>query len=311
MTSTFSIPSNRLQQHGVDLTQAWQRMLARPISTLATLLAIATTLLLPILLLVISSSLTQTLNEYSNSPRLTAYLVNTSNESTISEVSERLLSREDIGLIEVVSKSSAYTEFANISGIGGLLSELEGNPLPDALIVSALELDLVQLESLAEELAAFPEIDLVQLDGEWIRRLQGFTELLRSFGLLIGLAALIGFFLVIANTIKLSVQQSQDEIRVLKLIGAPDAFILRPLLYSGLLFGFFAAVLALILHFSIIVTFRRLIDEFLLEYNASMPADIDFSLGLVGLVLFLLASSSTGLLAAGASAYREILKLEP
>lgn len=311
MTSTFSAPSNRLQQHGVDLTQAWQKMLARPISTLATLLAISTTLLLPILLLVISSSLTQTLDEYSNNPRLTAYLIDTSDETMISEVSKRLLLRKDIGLVEVVSKSSAYTEFANISGFDGLLNELEGNPLPDALIVSALEFDLAQLESLARELAAFPEIDLVQLDGQWIRRLQGFTELLRSFGLLIGLAALIGFFLVIANTIKLSVQQSEDEIRVLKLIGAPDAFILRPLLYSGLLLGFFAAVLALILHFAIIVVFRRLIDEFLLEYNASMPADIDFSLGLAGLGLLLLASSSTGLLAAGASAYREILKLEP
>ncbi|MFT6056656.1 MAG: cell division protein FtsX, partial [Pseudohongiellaceae bacterium] len=79
MISTFSAPSNRLQQHVVDLKQAWQEMLSRPVATLATLLAIATTLLVPILLLVISSSLTQTLDQYSNSPRLTAYLIESSN----------------------------------------------------------------------------------------------------------------------------------------------------------------------------------------------------------------------------------------
>jgi len=81
MTSTFSAPSNRLQQHVVDLRQAWQGMLTRPIATLSTLLAIATTLLVPILLLVISSGLAQALDPYSNSPRLTAYLIDTSDKA--------------------------------------------------------------------------------------------------------------------------------------------------------------------------------------------------------------------------------------
>ncbi|HAG72117.1 MAG TPA: hypothetical protein DCL66_07910, partial [Gammaproteobacteria bacterium] len=126
-----------------------------------------------------------------------------------------------------------------------------------------------------------------------------------------GLAALLGFFLVIVNTTKLIVQQSEDEIRVLKLIGAPDTFILRPFLYSGLAYGFFVAVLAFILQFAIIAAFGSLIDEFLLKYNASLPAQVDFSLGFTWLLFLLLASSFTGLLAAGVSAYQEILKLEP
>jgi cell division transport system permease protein len=311
VTSTFSAPSNRLQQHVVDLKQAWQGMLARPVATLATLLAIATTLLVPILLLIISSSLAQTLDQYSNSPQLTAYLVESSNENMILHVSERLLLREDIGVVEVVPRARAFAEFANIAGFDGLLGELEINPLPDALIILALELDPTKLESLAKELAAYPEIDLVQLDVEWIKRLQGFTQLMRNLGLLIGLAALIGFFLVIANTTKLIVQQSEDEIRVLKLIGAPDAFILRPLLYSGLLYGLCAAVFSLILQSAMIATFVSLVDEFLVEYNTSFPTEIDFNLGLVETLFMLLASSSIGFLAAGISAYREVLKLEP
>lgn len=311
MTSTFSAPSNRLQQHVVDLRQAWQGMLTRPIATLSTLLAIATTLLVPILLLTISSGLTQALDPYSNSPRLTAYLIDTSDEAMMGVVSKRLLAREDIGVVEVVPKESAFAEFANISGFGDLLGELESNPLPDALIISALQLDFTQLERLAVELGAFPEIDLVQLDAQWIRRLQGFTQLIKKFGLLIGLAALLGFFLVIVNTTKLIVQQSEDEIRVLKLIGAPDTFILRPFLYSGLAYGFFVAVLAFILQFAIIAAFGSLLDEFLLKYNASLPAQVDFSLGFTWLLFLLLASSFTGLLAAGVSAYQEILKLEP
>lgn len=286
-------------------------MLSRPFATLATMLAIATTLLVPILLLLFSSSLSEALDRYSNSPRLTAYLIGSSNEVMMSEVSERLLARDDIGLIELIPKQSAFTEFVSSNDFGALLVELEHNPLPDGLIITPLVSEPSQLEELANELRAFPEIELVQLDTQWIMRLQGFTQLVRTMGLLIGTAAMLGFFLVIANTIKISVQQSEDEIRVLKLIGAPDSFILRPLLYTGLLYGFCAAMLAAIFQYAIFGTFNVLIGEFLSQYNTSARSEFSLNLGLIEFLLLLLVSSCTGMLAAGSTAYSAILKLEP
>jgi cell division transport system permease protein len=61
--------------------------------------------------------------------------------------------------------------------------------------------------------------------------------------LLLGLAVL----LVVGNTIRLDIQNRRREIEVAKLIGATDAFIRRPFLYSGAWYGLFGGVAAWLL----------------------------------------------------------------
>ncbi|HSG50622.1 MAG TPA: FtsX-like permease family protein, partial [Rheinheimera sp.] len=50
--------------------------------------------------------------------------------------------------------------------------------------------------------------------------------------------------LIIGNTIRLSIMNKKDEIEVMKLVGATDAFIQRPFLYSGIWYGVFGGLLA-------------------------------------------------------------------
>lgn len=300
-----------ISQHTGDLLQAWQEMLTTPAASLATILAIASTLLMPILLLLVSTGLSNSLSQYAENPKLTAYLVSSANESSISRVSERLLQREDISVVEIVTKEQALQDFGELSGFTGLLSELEENPLPDALIITPLALNNAQLEELATELANFPEIERLELDIEWLRSLQGFTGLLQILGLAMGALAILGFFLVIGNSVKLTVQQAEDETRVLKLIGASDAFILQPLIYSGLLYGLFAAILAIFLQWGILAAFNTLISDFVQDYGESALIEISFSLSLTGFFACLLGSASMGALASGLAAYRAIQNLDP
>ena len=57
---------------------------------------------------------------------------------------------------------------------------------------------------------------------------------------LLGLAVL----LVIGNTIRLEIQNRREEILVTKLIGATNAFVRRPFLYSGIWYGILGALIA-------------------------------------------------------------------
>lgn len=311
-TSKQRPSSKLLQQHLVDFRQALADILVTPVASLATLLAIAATLVTPIVLLVISFGLASTLDQYGNAPRITAFLsTDPTNDSRLSDVSERLLLRNDISLIELAPRAAALAELAAANGLENLLGELEDNPLPDALIITPLVSDITQLENLAAELESLPEIDLVQLDFEWIRRLQRFAELIGNMGFLLSSAALLGFFLVIGNVVRLSIQRSHDEIRVLKLIGAPDFFILRPLLYSGLLYGVAAAVLALMLQALVLSSFTSLVSAFLEEYDIVLSSEDAFGLGVGNGLLTLVACGLIGLLAAGASAYVEVRRLDP
>ena len=60
-------------------------------------------------------------------------------------------------------------------------------------------------------------------------------------------AALLGaaILVIIGNTIRLDIQNRRDEIEVTKLIGASNAFVRRPFLYSGFWYGFAGGLMAL------------------------------------------------------------------
>jgi cell division transport system permease protein len=82
-----------------------------------------------------------------------------------------------------------------------------------------------------------PEADIVQVDTEWVRRFHAILDILQR-SIAIG-AALLGaaIIVIIGNTIRLDIQNRHEEIEVTKLIGASDAFVRRPFLYSGLWYG--------------------------------------------------------------------------
>ncbi|MFK7863463.1 MAG: cell division protein FtsX [Pseudohongiellaceae bacterium] len=311
MTGNKPIKPNLVSQHLDDFQQSWNEMRARPLASTATVLAIASTLVIPILLIIISAGLNDAIGQYSNGPTLTAYLRDSENGNNIEEVSERLLTRNDISFIEVITKSQAIAELGQLGGLRSLLDDLDNNPLPDALVITPLATDYSQLERLAVELGMFEEIERVDLDLEWLRSLQKFSQLIRTTGMVLGISSLLGFVLVIGNSVKLTVQQSEDEIKVLKLIGASDAFILRPLMYTGLLYGLLAAIAAYLIQLAIFVTFNRQIEEFAAFYDASALAIVSFSLPFSGFLLCLLGSMSLGVLASGISAFSAIKNLEP
>ena len=92
-----------------------------------------------------------------------------------------------------------------------------------------------QMESLRRYIAAWPEVDLVQVDSDWVQRLNAILDLLR--GVVLGAAVLlgVGVLAVIGNTIRLEIFNRRAEIEVTKLVGGSNAFVRRPFLYTGLL----------------------------------------------------------------------------
>ena len=87
----------------------------------------------------------------------------------------------------------------------------------------------------------------MQLDRRWLERLYAIVDIAKR-GVLV-LACLLGLavLLVVGNTIRLSIEGRRAEIQITKLIGGTDSFIRRPFLYSGLWYGLFGGVFALIL----------------------------------------------------------------
>jgi cell division transport system permease protein len=103
------------------------------------------------------------------------------------------------------------------------------------------------LEDLQRELRKIDDVDLAQLDLDWVRRLHAWLGVIERAIVIVGGLLAIAVLLIVGNTIRLAVLSRRDEIEVSKLVGATDAFIRRPFLYSGFAQGLLGAMLAWVL----------------------------------------------------------------
>jgi len=154
--------------------------------------------------------------------------------------------RSGVESVAVTTADEALAEFKQLSGFGDALSALEDNPLPHHIVVRpALKTSSpADVESLRRYFAAFPEVEIVQLDLDWMRRLHALLDVLRRALWVVVSVLGLGVLAVIGNTIRLEVQQRRPEIEVTKLVGGSNAFVRRPFLYTGLLYGLGGALLA-------------------------------------------------------------------
>jgi cell division transport system permease protein len=103
------------------------------------------------------------------------------------------------------------------------------------------------MDALKKAIVEAPGVQTVQVDTQWVKRLNAMLEILRRVIWLTGALLGVGVVLVVGNTIRLDILNRRTEIEVMKLVGATDGFARRPFLYSGVWYGLGGGILALIL----------------------------------------------------------------
>jgi len=145
---------------------------------------------------------------------------------------------------EYISKDQALVEFQQQSGLGEALKELPQNPLPGVVLVTPNEVDKPALEALRTRLAELPKVQQAQLDLVWVERLAAILKLGDRFVFGLTVLLVLALLLVIGNTIRLHIENRRVEIEVIKLVGGTDAYVRRPFLYMGALYGLGAGFLS-------------------------------------------------------------------
>jgi cell division transport system permease protein len=164
-------------------------------------------------------------------------------------LAKQLRLRGDVASVRVIPADQALAEFRSGSGFGKALDALSDNPLPDTLVVTpTLDAGTPQgTESLKAAIAAMQDVQIVQLDTDWVKRLQAILEVIRHGVVLTAALLGVGVVLVVSNTIRLDILNRRAEIEVMKLVGASDGFTRRPFLYTGIWYGLGGGLLALLL----------------------------------------------------------------
>lgn len=234
-------------RHAQTLLGSLGRIVQNPAGALLTMAVIAVALALPLVLEVFLQNTRAATANWNQAFDISVYLDKKAAGSRAQSLAKQLRSRSDIASVRVITADEALILFRAASGFGAALDALSDNPLPDTLVVTpALSASTpAGTDGLKQSLAGLPDVQTVQIDTEWVTRLDAILDILRRVIWLTAVLLGMGVVLVVGNTIRLDILNRRAEIEVMKLVGASDAFTRRPFLYSGVWYGLGGGLLAL------------------------------------------------------------------
>ena len=151
--------------------------------------------------------------------------------------------------VKRVSAAENQARFKELTREAGVLLESAG---PDALPES-LELTLRgdlrggrRPVEVGQSLRALPGVGDVVVDHERLEALQKGAQLLRDALSILGVLLLLAAGFATGNVIRMSILAREEEIAIMRLVGASEAFIRTPLLLEGAALGLMGSALALL-----------------------------------------------------------------
>jgi cell division transport system permease protein len=225
-------------------------------------------------------------------PHVNVYLALGASDEDVRRVESTLRAHPEAARVRFVSREQALAELKSSTHLAEILAALDTNPLPHAFTVRVRTTDSGRIAALRSEWARIPQVEQVQADFEWSRRLAGWAGFARralwAGWLLLGAA--VAF--IVGHLIRLQVVTRGEEIEVSQLIGATAADVRRPFLYHGAVQGFLAGVVALGIGIGLALWARQelqaLTNSYALEFKVQFPhlmeaVAIVAGTGLVGL----------------------------
>jgi cell division transport system permease protein len=235
-----------LERHAQALLGSLGRLARAPFATFLTIVVIGIALALPAALYVVVSNMRTVTAGLGDTVQLSVYLRMSTTEAEAKRAAAAIAAQRGIQETEIVSPEEGLAEFRKLSGIGDALKALPGNPLPWLVKVrpAALHDSAAAVEGLAAELRKIEDVELVEADTAWVRRLHAIENTMERLVLLVAAILAAGVLAVVGNTIRLEINGRRAEIEVTKLVGGSNAFVRRPFLYSGLWQGLGGGLLA-------------------------------------------------------------------
>lgn len=242
------LPKNYLQRHAQVSLEVLGRLYRNPVSSLLTVAVIGITLALPTGLHLLLKNINTVRYSWESSVQASLFLAHSAEKKEALQLLRKIRQRDDVVAAHYISSAQALREFRKQSGFGHALDALQNNPLPAVIVVQPESgLSPEKIQSLVGELGASPLVAEAKMDQAWLRKLHAILDIVRRSVLVIAALLGIAVIIIVGNTIRLDIQNRREQIQVMKLLGAPDGFIRRPFLYTGLWYGFWGGILAWIL----------------------------------------------------------------
>ncbi len=251
-----------------SLSRAWMGFWRNAAMSFAATATMTLMLLLLSGFFIVQSGLLAGLQFVEQKVEVVADLSGTASESQIEELRLRVAALPEVRDVVYVSPEEALQRFRDARSAQGeedLTSYLSTNPLHASLEVKLRNPE--DFTAVTDALRAEPLVERVKNITDLVNRVLTVTEFLRSAGVVIlAVIAAIVLFIVI-NTIRLAVVGRAEEIEVMRLVGASDAFIRWPFVFEGALIGLLGAAITL----GVIAAAAEPLSTFMFEFFRVLP----------------------------------------
>ena len=183
--------------------------------------------------------------------QFTAYIEDTLTQDQARGLQDDIEAIPNVARAEFVTKEEAQAEFE---------ADYEGNPLfeglPSDVYRDRFHIYLDDISQLAQTEAAVGQVAGVAWTKSAPEIAEGFTVIRNIAGavalILVVILLAVSLF-IIANTIKLATFNRREEIAIMKMCGATNAFVRWPFIFEGLILGLVGALLAFFLQWGVYV----------------------------------------------------------
>lgn len=230
-----------LRQAGRNYRQTWG-------TQFMTLLTVVLSVLLFSFFFLVYMNMLRASERLGEDIRLIVYLEDEVVAELQPQIEKKIRDFSGVEKIVFVGREAAYERLAKqLGNDSDVLADLGPGFLPPSIEVYPLRTlkNLAQIEQFANYLATLPGAAKVQYGHAWLQRFGYFTNLLQVVVLLSGGLLILSMTFIVSYTIRLTVIARQEELEVLRLLGASSFYIRGPLLIEGLLQGLLGSTLGL------------------------------------------------------------------
>ncbi len=231
-----------------SIRRAWQGFWRNGLMSIAATATMTFMLLLLGGFWIVQAGLSAGLQYVEQKVQVVAYMKDDATADQVDEALAAVRLMPEVKEVVYVTKDEALARFrANLAERGqpDLTGSLDTNPLPASIEVYLV--DPTDFGAIVTQLDSSPGIDRVDDVQQLVDRVTTVTTVIRTGGIvalvLVGLTVLF----IIVNTIRLAVTSRAEEIEIMRLVGASDAFIRWPFIFEGALVGLLGALVTLVI----------------------------------------------------------------
>jgi cell division transport system permease protein len=182
--------------------------------------------------------------------RLTLYFEDELLPAQQEQFRSRIRAYAEVDKITYVSRQDAFARLTR--QLGNEVDVLAG--LDPSFLPASLEIyprpdlhNLALIRDFADYLNTLPGVEKVQYGQDWLKRFSSFTQLIRIIVIASGGLLILTTIFMISHTIRLTLVAREEELEILRLLGADRSYIQGPLLLEGFLQGLLGSALGVFL----------------------------------------------------------------